>query len=281
MSNGQILLMFRVCFFLICTLSLTACKKNKNQPNETVNTLPGTLSINGDPASAQGAKWTYSETGSIHYQLEGVLYKPAGSGPFPAVLISHGTGGSALSYSSSIAKKIVSWGYVCIAVNYTHASSSVPCGAPGSCIEADGEWGASGNNLLRAMKTREILISMAYVDSTRLAATGHSRGAFVTTYIAGNYPNSFNAFAHTAGGVNTGAEPSAATASRITRPYLIQHGDADNVVPIERDYTLRDLLNARSVTNTMYVYTGYTHAQISNDSMMLVRMKQWFDQYAR
>ena len=63
---------------------------------------------------------------------------------------------------------------------------------------------------------------------------------------------------------------------RITKPYVMHHGDMDNTVPIARDYALRDLLNSRSVTNTLYVYPGYSHSQISNDSLMFERTKQWF-----
>jgi len=132
---------------------------------------------------------------------------------------------------------------------------------------------------LRAMKCRQILLSLNYVDSTKLVSFGHSRGAFLTTYIAGNYPNSFKAFAHTAGGVSVGAEPTSATAQRITKPYLLHHGDADNVVPIQRDITLRDILTNNAVINTLNTYPGYSHQQISLDSLMLVRTRLWFEQY--
>ena len=255
-----------------------SCHKNSGNTNNNAipGGLPGTLTISGDPAAPNGTRWTYTETGAINYNLEGVLYKPAGIGPFPAIVINHGTGGNANSYSNSIAKKMVGWGYVTIAANYTH-SAGVNCGSPGSCIESDGEWGASNSNLLRAMKTRQVLVSLSYVDSLKLAAFGHSRGAFITTGLAGYYPGSFKVFGHTAGGINSSTvEPTAATAMRITKPYVMHHGDMDNTVPIARDYALRDLLNSRSVTNTLYVYPGYSHSQISNDSLMFERTKQWF-----
>lgn len=261
-------------------LIFLSCKKESDNNNTTTPAgLPGTLSITGDPTSINGARWTYTEPGSVNYNLEGILYKPAGTGPFPGIVINHGTGGSAYSYSKSIAKKMVTWGYICIAANYTH-SLAVPCGSPGSCVETDGEWGASNSNLLRAMKTRQVLNSLLYVDSLKLAAFGHSRGAFITTAIAGKYPGQFKTFAHTAGGINASVvEPTAATASRILKPYLMHHGDIDNTVPIQRDYDLRDLLNSLSITNTLYVYPGYSHSQISNDSLMYERTKQWFALY--
>jgi dienelactone hydrolase len=271
-------------FFLAGSLLMQAsCSKNTNvTPQAAAPGLPaGVFTVTGDAAAVSGARWTYTETGAVNYNLEGILYKPAGNGPFPAVLINHGTGGSALSYSSNIAKQMQQWGYVCIATNYTHAATTVPCGAPGLCGEAMGEWGAGSSNLLRAMKCRQLLTSLAYVDSTKMAAFGHSRGAFVTTYIAASHPNSFKAFAHTAGGVNTGTEPSALTAEKITRPYLMHHGDIDNVVPPERDQALQTILNTRGVINTLYMYAGYSHQQISADSLMLARTRQWFDLYVK
>jgi hypothetical protein len=49
----------------------------------------GTLTVTGDPAGVGGASWTFKGTTSgVAYDLTGVLYKPPGSGPFPAVVLS-------------------------------------------------------------------------------------------------------------------------------------------------------------------------------------------------
>jgi dienelactone hydrolase len=52
--------------------------------------------------------------------MEGILLKPKGKGPFPAMLISHGLGGNAQSFGMMKAREMVKWGLVCIAPNYTH-----------------------------------------------------------------------------------------------------------------------------------------------------------------
>src|SRR6185503_14244148 len=98
----------------------------------------------GDPTS--GSTWTYrATTDGTTYDLQGILLKPAGSGPFPAVIISHGNGGGAGGYGRSVANVMVRWGLVCIATNYTHAPVS---GSPGTASEP----GASPANVLRARK---------------------------------------------------------------------------------------------------------------------------------
>ena len=105
--------------------------------------------LTGDPASVDGATWTYNATdGGILYNLKGVLFKPTGVGPFPSVNIIHGTGGNTKStgYSVRIAKEMVQWGYVCIATNYCHMGTSVdfPCGSPGDCNgTTQVDWGAA------------------------------------------------------------------------------------------------------------------------------------------
>src|ERR1041385_8489537 len=105
----------------------------------TAPTNPGkgndTFVVNGNPESPTGAAWTFRETvDGVAYDLTGVLFKPAGSGPFPAVVLSHGSDGNAAIIASGLAPTMVSWGLVCIGTNYTH-SSGVPIGAPGSASE--------------------------------------------------------------------------------------------------------------------------------------------------
>ncbi|HTT68913.1 MAG TPA: hypothetical protein VMF70_12880 [Gemmatimonadales bacterium] len=51
-----------------------------------------------------------------------MVYRPEGTGPFAAVVLSHGRGSSAADFGSLIAPTFVSRGLVCIGVNYTLAS---------------------------------------------------------------------------------------------------------------------------------------------------------------
>ena len=69
----------------------------------------------------EGERWTYRDG---DFEMNGILLKPQGKGPFPAVLISHGLGGSAESFGMNKAREMVQWGYVCIAPNYTHNARS-------------------------------------------------------------------------------------------------------------------------------------------------------------
>ncbi len=58
-------------------------------------------------------------------QVTGIIRMPSGSGPFPAVLISHGKGGSAGGFSLQHANILVDWGFACIGPSYTHEGNSI------------------------------------------------------------------------------------------------------------------------------------------------------------
>ena len=243
--------------------------------------LPG-FTLTGNAENASGAKWTFNNTvDGVVYDLQGILYKPVGNGPFPAVIINHGTGGSSLTYSSNAAKQMVTWGYVCIATNYTHAaiSASVPCGSPGDCADQT-TWGAGVNNFLRAMKCWDILASLAYTDTNSIATFGHSRGAFLTIGLAGTYPNKFSCFGHTAGGVGNTSDLTYATEAEvnsINKPYIFHHGDADVTVPIVYDNNIETIFKKNGVLYNYYIYPGLTHQQMSTDATMFTRTKDFFN----
>jgi dienelactone hydrolase len=234
------------------------------------------FTLQGDPESTQGATWTYrGSLQGVTFDLQGILLKPAGTGPFGAVVLSHGAGGNAAAYSRNIAMEMRRWGLVCIATNYTH-SGNVPIGAPGTANEP----GASDANVLRGHAVREILRTFGYVDQSRVAAHGHSMGAFVTTALVGAYPNDFRVASHTAGGVRapnvTGPAPSEAQARAIRTPYQLHHGDQDVVVSIAQDQRLDGILLASQVPHEFHVYTGADHDDVAQSATVLARVRSWY-----
>ena len=230
--------------------------------------------LTGNPASIYGATWTYKDTvNGVNYDLAGILLKPTGTSKLPGVVISHGHDGNVNIYSIDIARTMRSWGLVCIATNYTH-SAGVPIGSPGDSTEP----GASMANIQRAHKCVQILASLGYVDTTRIAAHGNSMGAFVNAAVVGVFPSLFRVASHSAGGLNDQwiSATKTAQADGITVPYQIHHGDADTTVPLVNDQRLDSLLLARGVEQQMYVYPGYSHTDITFDTTMLHRVRTWY-----
>jgi dienelactone hydrolase len=234
------------------------------------------LTVSGSPESPTGATWTYRDTvDGVAYDLAGVLLKPAGAGPFPAVVVSHGYGGNAAGYSRNVGAAISRWGAVVIATNYTHASG-VPLGAPGLATDL----GASAANVQRARRLVEILRALGYVDMERVAAHGHSMGAFVTLALVSSHPDVFRAASHTAGGVRVdgvvGAAPTEAQGRAVRTPYQMHHGDQDAVVALAADQRFDALLRETSTVHELDVYPGFDHNDVAFDSGVLDRVRAWY-----
>jgi dienelactone hydrolase len=260
---------------LLC--ALVACHHQVPPISLSAQTPPSSvLTITGDPQSAQGATWTL--TGTLEgtaLDLQGILLKPRGKGPFPAVVLSHGAGGNAQSYGRTLGAVMRKWGLVCIATNYTHARG-VRMGTPGTLFEQ----GASEANAFRAHAAVTVLARLGYVDVQRVAAHGHSMGAFVTTAFVSAYPGDVRVASHTAGGVlmNTTTlkgipAPSAAEARHIHIPYQWHHGLLDFAVPFLLDQRFDSVLGG---DHEGYIYRRLNHAGVAEDPTVLKRIKAWY-----
>jgi len=244
----------------------------------SITTPPGApaLIIDGDPESATGATWTLSGTlDGSSVDLQGILLKPRGRGPFPAVVLSHPAGGSAKSYGRELGAVMRTWGLVSIATNYTHARG-VPMGIPGTLLEQ----GASPANVFRAHAAVTILGRLGYVDVRRVAAHGHSMGAFVTTAFVAEYPGDVRVASHTAGGVLPDVlhlrgvpAPSAAEARRIKTPYQWHHGLRDFAVPFLFDQRFDALLDG---PHEGHLYPRLGHGQVADNPEVLARIRSWY-----
>lgn len=211
-------------------------------------------------------------------QVTGIIVLPPGDGPFPAVLISHGKGGSASGFSLPHATVLAGWGFACIGPNYTHAgSASNPPENEGYCPE----------NSRRARRCLDILASSPKVDMTRLALFGHSMGAFVTGGLAGEIPSQIQAACISAGGTsgstNTGfASPATQEVQGITAPILMFHGTADTTVVPGQSLNLQNILNGNGVPNRRIVFQGINH-DLPNTNVkradLHAIMRAWFTEH--
>lgn len=124
------------------------------------------------------------------------------------------------------------------------------------------------------------MAAFGYVDMTRIAAHGHSLGAFVTTALLANYPGLIRVASHTAGGVIPlpldPSIPTAAQAASIVTPYQLHHGDRDDIVPRAFDELLVSTLRSRGVDTDLLIYPGASHDDVALDATMLSRVRAWY-----
>lgn len=116
-----------------------------------------------------------SESGKL-ITLTGVLKKPEGNGPFPAVVLLHGCGGfeDSKNRSEAWSERLLSWGYVTLIVD-----SFGPRGVSSICNDT--------MQILHFFRVRaqdsydgkDFLTKLPYVDGRRIALMGWSHGAGV------------------------------------------------------------------------------------------------------
>lgn len=227
-----------------------------------------------------GTNFTYTDAERM---FTGVMLKPGGDGPFPAVIIQHGAGGSATGYSLAKAREMLPWGVVCIAPTLTHsAGGETNAVNMGFCAE----------NLGRAAACLNVLASLPYVDTNRIALFGHSMGAFATIGDASVFSNRVRAVSISAGGVipdsagNTNAAPTVTEASGITAPVHIVHCDGDPTVPLARSTLLTNSLASRGITHQRIVISSNAipnqafwhnlHNDADANALLLTNTRAWF-----
>lgn len=227
-----------------------------------------------------GDRWTYRKEGQT---VSGILLKPQGKGPFPAILISHGRGGSAENFGRDKGREMVKWGYICIAPDYTHgAAAGLRGGGPMPSVPGtSSDFGASAENLRRARVCLDILRGMPEVDGSRLFAYGHSMGGFVTIGLAAAEPRALRAAAITGSGVAPREgypAPAEASARKIRAPFLMMHGSADTTVRPEQSASLKAALDAGRVPNERHVFEGEGHGiDRTRRDEVFRRVREWFD----
>lgn len=227
-----------------------------------------------------GTNFTYSDAART---FAGIMLKPAGPGPFPAVIIHHGAGGTATGYSLPKAREMSAWGMVCIAPTLTHvAGGETNLVNMGFCPE----------NLARTTACLGVLLGLPYVDTNRLAIFGHSMGAFATIGDAAALPGHFRAGSFTSGGITpdaagtSNAAPTVTEASPNRTPFIMFCCDADPVVPPVRSQLFQQMLNSNSVANLRILYSSNSIANPSNwhnihqdpaiNADVLTNSFQWF-----
>ena len=214
------------------------------------------------PALAQGSfTFTVDEVSHTFLYSDaqrtfgGIFVKPAGDGPFPAVLINHGQGGTPAGYSLPKAMEMVPWGLVAIGPTLTHAAG------PDMDTSPEGS-GNSPENLARAQACLAGLATLGYVDMTRVAAWGHSKGAYAAIGQVAALGTVIRAAAMSAGGTVPGtvadgahlAAPTDGEAQPTVTPFLMFHGTVDPAVPPGSSERFKAMLDANRVRAERVTY---------------------------
>ncbi len=202
-----------------------------------------------------GNNFTYNDANRT---VTGIFIKPAGAGPFPALIINHGTFGTASGFGLQRANEMSPWGLACIAANLTHMAGAT---------EDLQTWGYSPENLARIRACQAVLATRSDVIINRLAMWGHSRGAFASIGAASDFGSDLKALGFSAGGITETADlsqPNIAEASGIITPTIMFHGSTDPIVLPSDSQRLQTLLTNLGVTHTRILYDTSSITPVNN-----------------
>src|SRR2546430_3631286 len=190
--------------------------------------------------------------------LSGNLFRPTGSGPFPAMLVLH-TSVGLFDHELAYGQWLADQGYVALAPDY-FAPVGVTSGTLDmKTFQAD----AVREDLARAI---DCLRSLAYVDQTRVSAVCFSLGRYLAltlgtrqdvTAVIAYYPGACDAPVDVTCATQY---PMATVATQMRAPVLLLHGQADTVVPFAFIRATQDILQRAGKSSELVPYPGVGHA---------------------
>jgi len=205
--------------------------------------------------------------------LQAVVTRPAGAGPFPAVVLIHGGGwtGGAPDDMAPLAERLAQQGFVAFNIAYRLA--------PGARHPAQIDDVATALDYLRTHAAG------LHIDPARVGVWGYSAGAHLAALAGTRLPEAQRPQAVVAGGLpadlrkypkspliaklmgtSLADDPAAwADASPVTHvdagsaPMWLYHGTWDWIVGVDNAQLMHTTLTRAGVESTLYLISGYGH----------------------
>jgi carboxymethylenebutenolidase len=178
--------------------------------------------------------------------------EPEGPGPFPAILLLHGSGGDVSFWLDRVAPFITRLGVSLFAVQYFDRTGTE---------RADLQIITDGHHVPLWLATIadavDHIAANPKVDPRRIALLGISLGAFLSlAHATLPGPRRIRAIVEISGGL---AAPYIPLATATFPPTLILHGETDTVVPVSEARALEALLTRLDVPHQMKLLPGEGH----------------------
>ncbi|MCC7101344.1 MAG: dienelactone hydrolase family protein [Rubrivivax sp.] len=206
------------------------------------------VTFSGEPKEAIG----------MFTDVANVVFKPAGEGPFPAVVLMHTCGGlkgPPNVHMKQHAQTLLAAGHVVVVVDsfgprgFDSCASRVP---------------ATSTGIADAYAALAHLVSKPFVDKTRIYQVGYSWGAFISALLASpqsaQLAGSDLRFAATVANYGSCAYKGRALVLKdVDRPLLLLMAGRDDEVPPAPCFPLLDELKAAGQPLQWHVFSGATH----------------------
>jgi dienelactone hydrolase len=183
-------------------------------------------------------------------KLLGYLARPAGDGPFPAVVVLHGCSGFSAGGSLQLADQLKDWGYVALMVDSLGARGlATACGGPFSDQPGD------------AYAALRYLSQQSFVAPERVAVLGNSMGGSSALYAVDRdlMAQYFRRFTDRFRAAVAYYPSCGIPATLIAAPALILIGEADDWTPAERCRNMVAHARPDGAPIALTVYPGAHH----------------------
>lgn len=186
-------------------------------------------------------------------EITGQLYRPAGAGPFPALVILHGCDGPNPERERAGAQPFVARGYVVLLVD-----SFTARGIQETCSRG---MGGTADRVLDALGALAYLANSGFVAPDRVAALGFSQGggAALSAVLSGGAADSVRAQHRFAAAVAY-YPPCPRSAITLSAPSLILIGALDDWTPADDCREMVSRSGGRGAGIELVVYPGAYHA---------------------
>jgi dienelactone hydrolase len=182
--------------------------------------------------------------------VKAYLSKPAGSGPFPAIVYLHGCGGLSRSTRDDVGRLMTGWGYVTLAVD-----SLATRGLKHSC---DSLMSAREGDALAALRH---LSAQSFVDPQRIAVVGSSQGAIVALQLISTRPHFFAVPDDLKFKAVVAYYPECSFATeQLTVPTIILIGELDDWTPAGDCERWMERRGGKGAPVKLVVYPGAYHS---------------------
>ena len=178
------------------------------------------------------------------------VHEPAGPGPFPALVLLHGSGGAASYWLDTVAPMLAGVGVAIYAPHYFDKTGTRRATAE---TILDGrhfiEWLQAARDLVDFISARP------RVNAQRIGVLGISLGAYLSIALAVE-DRRIRAVVELSGGLPPGWEQ---RISPSLPPVLIIHGAKDDIVPVSEARKLESVLRGHGVTVATEILPEETH----------------------
>ncbi|MFD2468989.1 S9 family peptidase [Amycolatopsis silviterrae] len=263
---------------------------------------PGTEFLRSAAGSAEAVTWTAPDG----LEIDGILCRPAGNGPFPLVVSIHG--GPIWAYQNSWSMRYA-WVPLLVQQGYAVLSPN-PRGSGGRGQEFAARvvgdmGGADTHDYLSGI---DALVERGLVDGSRVGLIGGSYGGFMSSWLVTQdtrfaaavpispvtdwYSQSFTSNIAAWGNRFLGADPEQAGTNAHTRSPVLHASKArtpclnvasalDNCTPPGQAKEFHQALLAHGVPSTLAIYPEEGHGVRAFPAQIdfLTRMLQWFERY--